>query len=272
MSTTPAADKSGVTSQPAPGGTPPPPQAPTPPGTPPPAGSGSRWGLLAFGVMIGILTALSTAAGTTVTLLGLLFALIGGSLLSWVNTTTIPREERAVLIGYAGQVATGVILGLFLGFALHWWDQTSLQPAIIREQNKAIAESLAGPVGQIEALLKRAQAMSQLSEADKKNLAESIELLNKNLVKREGKSVFETHGDPVNPQDLINDLRQDVKDQDLKLDPPQRASLTRLADTLQRVSKDLKDLPEQVKAVSAVKDKLRPQTGNDLQLVFPEKK
>jgi hypothetical protein len=72
--------------------------------------------LLTFGVTIGVMTALSDAKGTVVTLFGLLFALIGGSLVSLYKGDGLTAPQREGMFHAAGWLAGGILLGLVLGF------------------------------------------------------------------------------------------------------------------------------------------------------------
>jgi hypothetical protein len=75
-------------------------------------------GLVLFGAVVGIVAALSVASGTATTLLGLLFALIGGSLVSLFANSKLTEKDRAVLGCAVGLIALGTLLGLSAGFGL----------------------------------------------------------------------------------------------------------------------------------------------------------
>ena len=78
-----------------------------------------------FGMAIGLLAALSTAAGTTSTLIGLLFALIGGSFLTWLDKEKVDESKLPILHLYSGNFSLGLILGLIL---LLYPNTTETQP------------------------------------------------------------------------------------------------------------------------------------------------
>ena len=82
-------------------------------------------GLVWFGVSIGVLSALNVTAGATAALVGLLFAFVGGSLLAlYQGEDRLPADRRRLLFAQAGQVSKGLILGLFLGFGLRFFDNS----------------------------------------------------------------------------------------------------------------------------------------------------
>lgn len=110
---------------------------------PKPTGAPSPWGLAAFGMVIGILAGLSTASGTTATLLGLLFASIGGTFLELFNNTRISEENRPLLLIYSGWFSAGMIGGLLLSFGLRFVDQAWMQPYIINNQLSVAATDTA---------------------------------------------------------------------------------------------------------------------------------
>jgi len=81
-----------------------------------------RWwifgALFAFGIVLGILTVLSTATGISTTLIGLLAALIGGSLLTWYQPTQLPQDKLiAMAVGVLG-LSGGCLVGGGFGFLL----------------------------------------------------------------------------------------------------------------------------------------------------------
>jgi hypothetical protein len=76
----------------------------------------------AFGACVGVMTALSTANGTVITLLGLMFALIGGSLVALFKPTEVKPAARRGVFDLAGAISVGLIAGLYLGFATRYVD------------------------------------------------------------------------------------------------------------------------------------------------------
>lgn len=78
----------------------------------------SAWFLLPFGLVIGLLTALSTHVGITSTLIGLLFAAVGGSFIGWFNGNSLPALERRLLARYVCTMSVGLLIGLFVAFGL----------------------------------------------------------------------------------------------------------------------------------------------------------
>jgi hypothetical protein len=88
-----------------------------------------RGGLRWFGVTIGLMTALTETAGAVAALVGLLFALIGGSLLAlYRGEDKVPANQRRLLFRQAGCVAAGILIGLFFGFGLRFVDNAVLRP------------------------------------------------------------------------------------------------------------------------------------------------
>jgi hypothetical protein len=106
----------------------------------------SYWGLFVFGTAIGIMTALSRDTGVTATLLGLLFTLIGGSLLAWYTTKqpssggaqAISEDTRRGLSNGVGLVSSGLLLGLLVGFIYVHIDLIQLRSL----RNDALANDL----------------------------------------------------------------------------------------------------------------------------------
>lgn len=74
--------------------------------------------LLTFGGTIGLITALSRAQGTAITLLGLVFALVGGSVVALYKGTDFTDAQRRGIFRAAGLTSAGILLGLFSGFGL----------------------------------------------------------------------------------------------------------------------------------------------------------
>lgn len=90
-------------------------------------------GLVWFGVCIGMLSALNVTAGATAALVGLLFAFVGGSLLTlYQGEDRLPADRRRLLFAQAGQVSKGLILGLVVGFGLRFLDNSVLRPGAAR--------------------------------------------------------------------------------------------------------------------------------------------
>lgn len=95
--------------------------------------------LAAFGSVLGLLTALNTTSGLTVSLIGLLFAFAGASVLSWFKPEVLV-DHRAAMIRYIGAVSTGLLIGLFLGMALRFVDEGFIQPWYAEKRDKPSAE------------------------------------------------------------------------------------------------------------------------------------
>jgi hypothetical protein len=103
-------------------------------------------GALAFGVAIGVLTALSTATGTVIALLGLLFPLVGGSLVTLFKGTEMTAEGRAGVLRVGGLVSLGIIVGLYLGFLTRYVDYRVRSGLVEAEARKpASADSARRP-------------------------------------------------------------------------------------------------------------------------------
>lgn len=75
-------------------------------------------GLLLFGFVVGSVVALSQAPGTATTLLGLLFGLMGGSLVSLFANPRLTERDRYLLGAAVGLISVGIVVGLGVGFAL----------------------------------------------------------------------------------------------------------------------------------------------------------
>jgi hypothetical protein len=118
--------------------------------------------LIFFGMLIGVLTAVNETTGLTATLVGLLFALIGGSLVGWYrgvasaeqgpNGRLTPSQVKGVAKG-AGTIALGGLIGLLLGFGLKTLDLFLIRPNVpLTRQERAIDE-LSEKLGDIETRL-----------------------------------------------------------------------------------------------------------------------
>ncbi len=86
-----------------------------------------------FGTFLGLLTAVSTAAGTTVTLIGLLFTLVGGSLLAWYRPDALTGPQRTQMVGHIGAIGKGGLTGLLVGFAFQFTRDFWIAPAIYQK-------------------------------------------------------------------------------------------------------------------------------------------
>ncbi len=105
--------------------------------------------LAPFGLIIGLLAALSTYDGTTYTLIGLLFAAVGGSLVAWFRETPLPALERRLLVIYVCALSCGLFLGLVIGIGLRAYgpaittDAASAAEQVeIRKLRKTIVDKL----------------------------------------------------------------------------------------------------------------------------------
>src|SRR5262245_36076931 len=78
-------------------------------------------GLVLFGAVVGGVAALSEASGTATTLLGLLFGLLGGSLVSVFANPKLAERDRYLLGAAVGLISVGIIVGLGVSFALKKW-------------------------------------------------------------------------------------------------------------------------------------------------------
>ena len=86
-----------------------------------------------FGGVIGLITALSTTANISVTVIGLFFTLIGGSFLAWYKPDVGGSENRADLIRNIGRLAAGCLVGLIAGLGLQFVREYWVMPAIVRK-------------------------------------------------------------------------------------------------------------------------------------------
>jgi len=93
-----------------------------------------------FGFTIGVLTALSTHAGTTSTLIGLLFALIGGSLVGWYRKSDLSSEEIQSIISHASRLAVFLLIGILVGFALRFCDRVWVEPWVSKKGPSVLVE------------------------------------------------------------------------------------------------------------------------------------
>ena len=92
--------------------------------------------MMLFGILIGVLTGLSTAVGTTSTLIGLLFALIGGSLMGWYNNTTLTATQLLDIKTTVKEISIGMLVGLCCAFAFRGVDAKLIQPSLASGPNQ----------------------------------------------------------------------------------------------------------------------------------------
>jgi hypothetical protein len=120
------------------------------------------WMLIFFGMLIGVLTAVNETTGLTATLVGLLFALIGGSLVGWYrgvasddkgsNGRLTPSQVKSVARG-AGTIAIGGLLGLLLGFGLKTFDLFLIRPNVPLTRQERAIDDLSAKLAEVEAKL-----------------------------------------------------------------------------------------------------------------------
>jgi hypothetical protein len=95
--------------------------------------------LITFGITVGVLTALSEGDGTAIALLGLLFTLIGGSLISLYKGDALKPKQRDDAIKAAGVLSLGILAGLTVGFSAKLTEEVTrslnatTQPSITRD-------------------------------------------------------------------------------------------------------------------------------------------
>src|ERR1700733_4856135 len=89
-------------------------------------------GAIAFGLVIGVMTVLSRQNGATATLIGLLFALFGGSLTALVRQ--LAAGDRQWIMATTGCMAGGVLVGLLFGFGLTVLESSYLAPSRTKQQ------------------------------------------------------------------------------------------------------------------------------------------
>jgi hypothetical protein len=158
----------------------------------------SASGLVVFGTTIGLLSALSSAAGTTSALIGLLFALVGGSILTWFDKNKVADANLPMLTKSAGWIGGGILLGVLLGISLRWLDQRYIEPDIAQHRLEAEAEALAPTLAKMDALMAKANAANKSSSETNKAIARQLETLKTSLeaLPKASKpdSVVELHG------------------------------------------------------------------------------
>ena len=106
----------------------------------------SFFGVGFFGLALGVLTSLTTTTGITATLIGLIFTFVGASLLSWFKRDAISPEDRSTIAGYTGAVGLGVVLGLFAGFGLRYYEEIHIRPELAKlaeQPAKQVREEIA---------------------------------------------------------------------------------------------------------------------------------
>lgn len=80
---------------------------------------------ICFGLVIGFMAALSTYAGTTSALIGLLFILVGREAMSWFKPEV--DDHRDEFFRLIGQISIGLFVGLWIGFIAQLWERASLK-------------------------------------------------------------------------------------------------------------------------------------------------
>ena len=109
-----------------------------------------------FGFAIGVLTALSTHAGTTSTLIALLFALIGGSLVGWYRKSDLSGAEIQNIISHASRLALFLLIGIGVGFVLRFGDRVWIEPWISKKEPSALVgkrEELNAKISDVQVFL-----------------------------------------------------------------------------------------------------------------------
>lgn len=141
-----------------------------------------------FGVILGLLTALSTFAGTASTLIGLLIALIGGSFLSWYRDELLDDAKIGKIVLHTKKLAIGLLIGLVVGFACRFIDQAAIGPWLSKEQ-PVISESKRDQVAADLAMLQSQVLRTELNRLKKLNAVTDADL---DRVMRVSKLVTET--------------------------------------------------------------------------------
>jgi hypothetical protein len=95
---------------------------------------GPALGAIAFGAAIGLMTALTEREGATATLVGLLFALFGGSLTGLVKPDAFKGAARDWVLAATGCIAAGIIFGLGIGLLLKSLDDVYLSSGRLDRQ------------------------------------------------------------------------------------------------------------------------------------------
>jgi hypothetical protein len=230
-------------------------------------------GLLVFGVLIGILAALSTAAGTTLTLLGLLFALIGGSLLSWFDREKgVQTRDRNILLAYSGNLAVGGIMGLGVGFGLRLLDQAIIQPIITRNQVAAVSAPLEASIDKLTEALRVLKQPSGPRDAAAEDLVASlsrnVEELNLQLRKlaqrepRKGSAFALNNARSEQLRAVALMLGQDAKDK--AKDPEERKNL----EEWQTVLNSLANLTADEDALDKLKSSMSQDTRRGFEKLY----
>jgi hypothetical protein len=207
-------------------------------------------GLIFFGLLIGVLTALSTAAGTTATLIGLLFAVIGGSFLTWFRPGDIDSASRNSVVLYSGHLGGGAVLGLLLGFGLRALDQGIIQPWATGRNVKVLQEAT-GP------------GAPKLPDAVVQDIA-------KKVVERIGPTATAVRLQAAAEDELTvlsESLRADAANSSLGLSPEQRAALTELATAIDEHLEKRMRVSALLGSLDTYGDKLSETTRANLQSV-----
>ena len=98
--------------------------------------------MLLFGVLLGLLAAMSAFAGTTSALIGLLFALAGGSLVGWYKKVELTDEQVSKIVAHIQRLSVGVIVGLGIGFGLKLADRAWIEPWLAKKPTSVMEKKI----------------------------------------------------------------------------------------------------------------------------------
>jgi ElaB/YqjD/DUF883 family membrane-anchored ribosome-binding protein len=170
--------------------------------------------LLAFGIVLGILTVLSTASGISTTLIGLLAALIGGSLLTWFQPAQLPGDKLSTMAFGVLGLSIGCLVGGAGGFILKLHDplvdvsgQQSTEAAMhLRDAAAAAADAARNNL--LQSVYSRAQSVIVADPADSDPTIKRVSgLLQAVSTLRTADSSAGTKGNELKPIYVLNDAQ-----------------------------------------------------------------
>lgn len=183
----------------------------------------SSYGLAYFGLLVGVLTSLSEATGTATTLIGFLFAMIGGSLLVLFDKTKHSERETKSTLEAIGQVSLFAIVGLGSGFLLRGVDRGFFQPALSRlELESQIAREKLIESSKLESNSKSSIRAQMAGSAIGSNvlLQEDIEAQDQRI-----NSLYKALENLDSPTRATSDLAEALRALGLALTPNKRSAL-----------------------------------------------
>ena len=126
-------------------------------------------GLIVFGAIVGIVAVLSEKSGTAITLLGLLFAMLGGSLVALFANSKLTERIRCHLGIAVGLISLGILIGIFAGFRLKATENFKPPAPAGGDKREPIIKINAGHQEQLKGLAQAAKSVLETLPQDDPN-------------------------------------------------------------------------------------------------------